>query len=178
MAYANGVTTFYGYNDQRGWLTGVTHANSVTTLQALTYTRAATGRINAVANAGNTAESWAYSYDDLDRLTLADNTGNNTLDQSFQYDVLGYVRLRALGRQHDVQQRRRHLHLSAGVVAPAARAAHRRLEDVHWSLPRRRPGTPTATRCRTAPAPSLMTATTARSRSAASRMSTARTRRG
>jgi RHS repeat-associated protein len=58
---------------------------------ALTYARAATGRINAVASATNPSESWTYTYDNLDRLTKATNIGMPDYSQSWMYDVANNI---------------------------------------------------------------------------------------
>jgi RHS repeat-associated protein len=85
-AYANGVTTTNSYQDNRGWLMGVTTAGSSGNLQTLTYTRVLTGRIATITDPARADASYSYAYDTLDRLTLATNTGNATLTQSFTYD--------------------------------------------------------------------------------------------
>jgi YD repeat-containing protein len=77
--------------DTRGWLNGITHANGTGPLMALTYSRAAIGRINAVASATNPTESWTYTYDDLDRLLGAANTGTPAYNQTFAYDIANNI---------------------------------------------------------------------------------------
>ena len=89
--YANGVTSSFVYNDQRGWLNGLTHANSGGTLQQLSYARAATGRISGVSNAADATETWSYGYDDLDRLLSSTNGGNASLNETFTYDNAGNI---------------------------------------------------------------------------------------
>ncbi|MEZ5857330.1 MAG: hypothetical protein R3D67_22325 [Hyphomicrobiaceae bacterium] len=56
---------------------------AATTLQDISFTRAATGRITAVSHAGRPNDSWSYAYDDLDRLVTATNTGDPSLSQTF-----------------------------------------------------------------------------------------------
>lgn len=85
-AYANGVTTNNLYNDQRGWLNRVVTQRGVTTLQDITYARAATGRISSVS-AVRAEDNWTYTYDHLDRLLSATNSGNGSLSQTFTYDA-------------------------------------------------------------------------------------------
>ncbi len=91
VSYANGVTSTFAYNSARGWLTGLTHANSAGPLMTLNYTRATTGRIQSVANPANGTESWTYSYDDLDRLLGASNAGNASYNQTFAYDIANNI---------------------------------------------------------------------------------------
>jgi RHS repeat-associated protein len=91
VTYANGVTSTFAYNDARGWLNGITHANGTGPLMAFSYTRAPTGRINAVASATNPSESWTYTYDDLDRLLAAANTGTPAYNQTFSYDIANNI---------------------------------------------------------------------------------------
>ncbi len=87
-SYANGVTATFTYNDARGWLTGVTVKDGVTTLLSITYSRNAKGRILSVASS-RPEDNWIYTYDDLDRLLTATNTGNASLSQTFTYDSVG-----------------------------------------------------------------------------------------
>ncbi len=91
VSYANGVTSTFTYDSTRGWLTGVTHANAAGPLMALTYSRAATGRINAIASVTDPTESWSYAYDDLDRLLSASNAGNASYNQTFAYDIANNI---------------------------------------------------------------------------------------
>jgi hypothetical protein len=100
--YANGVTTTNTYTflappdahaasgaDARSWLMRVVTTKGAGVLQDITFTRGATGRINATSNtavAGN-ADSWTYTYDDLDRLLYAQNAGNSALTQWWTYDA-------------------------------------------------------------------------------------------
>ncbi len=58
---------------------------------ALNYSRAATGRINAIASVTDPTESWSYSYDDLDRLLGASNAGNASYNQTFTYDIANNI---------------------------------------------------------------------------------------
>ncbi len=58
--YANGVTTTNTYNDQRGWLTGVSTVKGATVLQSVAITRDDAGRITAITRAGQAADSWTY----------------------------------------------------------------------------------------------------------------------
>lgn len=90
-SYGNGVSTSYGYNVQRAFLTSITTSNGSTSLMALTYTRDFTGRITALANGAVTSnvENWTYTYNDLGELTGADNQGDNTQDQTWTYDLAG-----------------------------------------------------------------------------------------
>ncbi|MCP4082469.1 MAG: hypothetical protein GY743_19720, partial [Planctomycetaceae bacterium] len=48
ITYANGVSTDFTYDAQRKWLTSVLTTNTTTTLQDVSYTRALTGRIEAI----------------------------------------------------------------------------------------------------------------------------------
>jgi YD repeat-containing protein len=86
-AYANGVTTTNTYNDARGWLSRVVTLKGATTLQDITYTRTATGRITSVSSANRPTDSWAYTYDTLDRLLSATNAGDATLSNTYTYDA-------------------------------------------------------------------------------------------
>lgn len=81
-AYANGVSTNNLYNDQRGWLSRVVTQAGATTLQDITYSRAATGRIASVS-AVRAEDNWSYTYDHLDRLLSATNSGDASLSQTF-----------------------------------------------------------------------------------------------
>jgi hypothetical protein len=49
-AYANGVTTTNSYQDNRGWLMGVSTAAGAANLQQLSYARALTGRITSITD--------------------------------------------------------------------------------------------------------------------------------
>jgi len=90
-SYGNGVSTSYGYNAQRAFLTSITTSNGSTSLMALTYTRDFNGRITAVTNGAvaSNVENWTYTYNDLGELTGADNQGDNTQDQTWTYDLAG-----------------------------------------------------------------------------------------
>ncbi len=88
IAYANGVTTTYTYNDARQWLMSVVTRQGATTLSSYTYARDALGRITSVSSP-NAGEGWSYSYDSLDRLTQATNATNTALSQSFTYAING-----------------------------------------------------------------------------------------
>lgn len=98
ITYTNGVTTNFTYDAQRKWLTSVVTTGTSATLQDVTYTRSATGRIDAI-NGTTTGlkDHWGYIYDDIDQLLTADNLDDNALDQSFTYDDLGNILTRTNG---------------------------------------------------------------------------------
>ncbi|MBI4924142.1 MAG: hypothetical protein HY834_20595 [Devosia nanyangense] len=88
ITYANGVSTTYSYNAQRGWLNSVVTTKGATTIESLTYTHDFAGRITAVTGS-RANESWSYGYDGLDRLLSAANTNTPALSRSFAYDLGG-----------------------------------------------------------------------------------------
>ena len=92
-SYANGVTTTNTYQGNRGWLMGVFTTQGSTSLQALNYGRALTGRIYTINDLNRGDASYSYGYDTLDRLIQTWNwtdwqqvPGPATLSQSFSYD--------------------------------------------------------------------------------------------
>jgi RHS repeat-associated protein len=85
IAYGNGVTSSYAYNDQRGWLTRVLSVNGATTLLDQNYNRNARGMITQIT-APEAGRSWAYGYDGLDRLITADNQNGTGDDAAYAYD--------------------------------------------------------------------------------------------
>ncbi len=84
----NGASSTMGYSAQRGWLLTLVTSSTAGSIQNLTYSRDAMGRISGVTSP-QAGESWAYGYDGLDRLLSADNTSDNTLDQTFSFDLVG-----------------------------------------------------------------------------------------
>jgi len=86
--YGNGAETTHSYSPQRGWMTATRTQAHGQVLVDIGYTRAATGRIEAVSSP-IPGESWSYAYDGLDRLTQATNTADGTLSQSFGYAAGG-----------------------------------------------------------------------------------------
>ncbi|MGO4340048.1 hypothetical protein AB4037_34760, partial [Labrys sp. KB_33_2] len=88
--YANGVTSTSAYDATRGWLNSLTAAKGGTNLLSLNYSRAATGRIDAVtAPGGASSDAWTYGYDELDQLTSANNAGNASFNETYSYDDAG-----------------------------------------------------------------------------------------
>jgi RHS repeat-associated protein len=88
--YANGVTYTAAYDATRGWLNTLVANKASTNLLSLSYTRAATGRINAITAPGGVAgDAWTYGYDDLDQLTSATNGANASLNETYAYDNAG-----------------------------------------------------------------------------------------
>ncbi|MCZ8182435.1 MAG: FG-GAP-like repeat-containing protein [Beijerinckiaceae bacterium] len=90
IAYANGVTTTYTYNDARGWLNTVSTSGPSGILSAWTYTRDPAGKIVGISSP-NTGESWNYIYDDIDRLIRAENPSAPQLTQEFAYTIDGNI---------------------------------------------------------------------------------------
>ncbi|MEY3083164.1 MAG: hypothetical protein RJA94_3149, partial [Pseudomonadota bacterium] len=85
ITYGGGVTTSFGYNEARGFLTRVlTQRNGQAQLD-LSYSRNAKGLITAVSSPDPT-RAWAYGYDGLDRLVSADNQGGTAEDRTYAYD--------------------------------------------------------------------------------------------
>ncbi|WP_151176800.1 RHS repeat-associated core domain-containing protein [Hypericibacter terrae] len=95
LTRANGVTTTYGYQASRKWLTDIDTLSGATVLQDLNYGHDAAGRITGTTSS-ITGESWTYGYDDMDRLLSADNVDNNALDQTFTYDTVGNLSTNSL----------------------------------------------------------------------------------
>ncbi|QEX16439.1 hypothetical protein FRZ44_17320 [Hypericibacter terrae] len=95
LTRANGVTTTYGYQASRRWLTDIDTLAGATVLQDINYGHDAAGRITGTTSS-ITGESWTYGYDDMDRLLSADNVNNNALDQSFTYDTVGNLSTNSL----------------------------------------------------------------------------------
>ncbi|MGO4340034.1 hypothetical protein AB4037_34685, partial [Labrys sp. KB_33_2] len=88
--YANGVTSTSAYDATRGWLNSLTAAKGGTNLLSLNYSRAATGRIDAItAPGGASSDAWTYGYDELDQLTSANNAGNASFNETYSYDDAG-----------------------------------------------------------------------------------------
>jgi len=88
IAYANGVSTTYGYSATREWLSSVSTKLGTTTIQSVAYSRDGAGRITGID--GDRAEDdWSYSYDGMDRLLGAINTNVPSLSRSFTYDLGG-----------------------------------------------------------------------------------------
>jgi RHS repeat-associated protein len=87
---ANGTVTTRSYSATRNWLnTILTTAGSVT-LQKLSYTRDAEGKISSITSPFPD-ESWTYTYDDLHRLTSAVDATTPGNGQSMTYDLIGNV---------------------------------------------------------------------------------------
>ena len=89
VAYANGVTSAYGYNDARGWVSTITHSNGAGTLMGLTYAWHINGHLQSVTSSTDATGSWVYGYDNLYRVSAATNQGNAALTQGFAYDNAG-----------------------------------------------------------------------------------------
>jgi RHS repeat-associated protein len=85
IAYGNGVTSSYAYNDQRGWLDRVLSVNGATTLLDQSYSRNARGMITGIT-APEAGRSWTYGYDGMDRLLTADNQNGTGDDAAYAYD--------------------------------------------------------------------------------------------
>jgi RHS repeat-associated protein len=85
VTYGNGAVATYSYNDQRGFLSGVSVAQGANNLLSLTYTRNAKGLISAITSPV-AANNWTYGYDLLDRLITADNGAGAGDDRSYAYD--------------------------------------------------------------------------------------------
>jgi RHS repeat-associated protein len=85
IAYGGGVSTEFGYNDARGFLSRVVTRKGGQTVMDLSYTRDARGLVTGIASPDPT-RSWAYGYDGLGRLVSADNLGGTADDRSFAYD--------------------------------------------------------------------------------------------
>ncbi|MDQ0473263.1 RHS repeat-associated core domain-containing protein [Labrys wisconsinensis] len=92
-SYASGVVSTATYDPTRGWLSQLTHqqGSGGTALLSLSYTRALTGRIEAVTDQLNasSADNWTYTYDDLDQLKRAANAGNSAYNEAYAYDLAG-----------------------------------------------------------------------------------------
>ncbi len=88
IAYANGVTTSYGYSATRGWLNSVVTTKGGTTLAQFTYVRDPAGFITSVAGL-RANESWTYTYGAQDRLYTATNVNTPTLNRTYYYDAGG-----------------------------------------------------------------------------------------
>ncbi|MCB1386186.1 MAG: hypothetical protein KDJ80_09640 [Nitratireductor sp.] len=90
ITYANGARTDFAYSELRLWLDRVVTTGPGGTLQDVSYTRAATGRIeSSTGNATGLNDKWTYTYNGFDELTGADNRDLDGLDQTFAYDALG-----------------------------------------------------------------------------------------
>lgn len=85
ITYGGGVTTSFGYNEARGFLSRVLTQKTGQTLLDLSYSRNAKGLITAVASPDPT-RAWSYGYDALDRLVSADNLGGSGDDRTYAYD--------------------------------------------------------------------------------------------
>ncbi|MDQ0473539.1 RHS repeat-associated core domain-containing protein [Labrys wisconsinensis] len=92
-SYASGVVSTATYDPTRGWLSTLVHqqGSGGTALLSLSYTRALTGRIEAVTDQLNasSADNWTYTYDDLDQLKRAANAGNSGYNEAYAYDLAG-----------------------------------------------------------------------------------------
>jgi RHS repeat-associated protein len=84
--YANGVSSIFGYDARRGWMTTVSHEEAGTAFETKSYAHDTGGRITAITSS-TPGESWTYTYDRLDRLTKATNLDDATRTQSFVYDL-------------------------------------------------------------------------------------------
>lgn len=84
--YANGVTSTFGYDVYRGWMTSIEHAEAGTAFETKTYDHDPGGRIRSITSS-TPGESWTYQYDALDRLTYATNVDDAARTQYFRYDL-------------------------------------------------------------------------------------------
>lgn len=85
-SYANGASSTFTYNDDRGWLIGVSHFDSAAAeALGVTFTRAATGRIEAYGS-NIPSQQFDYTYDYADRLTKAESPSGALPTQEFTYD--------------------------------------------------------------------------------------------
>jgi YD repeat-containing protein len=84
IAYGDGSSTAFTYNDQRGWLTRVLSQNGATVHLDQSYVRDAKGLITRITSP-QVGNSIAYTYDGLDRLITSDSD-TNADDRSFAYD--------------------------------------------------------------------------------------------
>jgi RHS repeat-associated protein len=87
---ANGTVTTRPHDAQRGWLTGIATTAGGTTVQSVTYTRDAKGKITAVASPFAN-ESWSYAYDAAGQLTGATDTSDAANNQTVGYDGQGNI---------------------------------------------------------------------------------------
>lgn len=85
ITYGGGISTSFGYNDARGFLTRVQTRKDGQALLDLSYTRDARGLVTAISSP-DPSRAWVYGYDRLDRLVSADNLGGTAEDRTYAYD--------------------------------------------------------------------------------------------
>jgi len=110
---ANGTVTTRPHDAQRGWLTGITTMSGATTVQNVTYTRDAKGKITAVTSPFAN-EGWTYAYDDAGQLTAATNTSSATNNQTVGYDAKGNITANSRLGSYGYGSSRPHAVTSAG----------------------------------------------------------------
>ena len=96
IVYGNNVSTWFNYNDSRGFLTSLEtrdgpYAPTAPLLLGLDYTRNDAGMIMSVAASGgstaqNNARSWNYTYDSVGQLLTADRQDAAGIEFTYAYD--------------------------------------------------------------------------------------------
>jgi RHS repeat-associated protein len=104
IAYSNGVTTNYTYDETRRWLEHIETKNSKRTFQNMQYEFDQVGNVTGTVNVatkdygvGTITTEQSYEYDDLYQLTKAVGTNlvtapsrlETTYQQDFRYDEIG-----------------------------------------------------------------------------------------